>query len=388
MACNPLPEPFKGRRTTAGPPLPSGPLTPLTSRTLMGWNQVVRIDGNTNLNLGSGPLRVTDYNIGVRQEGDAPDYVTGRQDRTAWMKGPIVTEGDLTYPFTPTFGIDMFAAGAGLVYTPQESFSIQSSAHPKVEGCKINTVSLSCTAGEEIQTRATVWGIIDQLANDDVTPGFEDPAFPGLLSISSADGNNSTRTVGVDFGNPDGVTVLGEANLRLEQILQWDVVEVFGAPEYMHVVGFSVEVNNNLVRNYTMGDHTGASPFGLNATSITANQRRVTGTLQWQSNMEGTIAEIVGVGVDCLIIRIHIPPATTGGADRFLQLAMNNVLWNAEPPSLTTGDRVVVETSFTALGTNVVRGTNSDTGLSPAPPTGGEFDALLVTLPNGSIVGD
>ena len=362
MASPPIP--FKGDRA-------NNPANPLVGQTLMGWNQLVTITGNDALNLRSGPLRVTDYNIGIRQEGDAPDYITGRQDRTAWMKGPVISEGDLTYPFTFTIGADMFAAGAGLVFDPQESFSIQSSAHPKIEGCKIQTVSISCNSGEEIQTRATVWGIVDELNNDLLDPGqtgFEDPSFPGLLAVSSADGDDAARTVGVGFGNPDGITTVGEPNLILEQIPQWDVVQVVGAPEGMHVVGFSIEVNNNLVRNYTMGDGTGASPFGLNATTISANQRRVTGTLSWQSNMDGTIAQIVGVGLESLTIVINSP---SPGAAESITLQLDNCLWNAVPPSLSATDRVVVETSFTALGANTA-----------------EFDALVMTLPDGTVVGD
>ena len=54
--------------------------TPNDVLTLMGWNQVVYIDPNDS---GYQVLRVTDYEMGSKQTPDAPDYVTGRQDRTA-----------------------------------------------------------------------------------------------------------------------------------------------------------------------------------------------------------------------------------------------------------------------------------------------------------------
>jgi hypothetical protein len=355
----------------ASPPIPfsgdraDNPATPLTASTLMGWNQLVYMTGNLVLGIEDGPIRVTDYAIGVKEDGEVPDYITGRQDHTAWTKGPITSEGTLTYPFTFRRGLQMFIAGAELVKNPQESFAIQSTAHPRVDGCKINTVSISCDAGEMIESSATVWGIVGQVENDmpDVTlepvSGLSD-----LTSISSADGDDSERTLFGGFGNPAGTIVAndisplaGSAVLNLEQIPQWDVCKVEGAPPGMHVVGFSLEINNNLIRNYTMGDETGASPFGLNAVTITANQRRVSGTVRWQSNMTGTIAQILGVGLGQLIITVYTPTTP-------LILTMNNCLWNADPPRLSTNDRVTIESSFTALGTNET-----------------EFDALLITLP-------
>ncbi len=342
------------------------PITPLTGQTLMGWNQLVYMTGNNILGIDDGPIRVQSYEIGVKQQGETPDYVTGRQDHTAWTKGPVESEGNLSYPFTFRRGLQMFVAGAELVKNPQENFSIQSTAHPRVDGCKIQTVSLSCDAKEMVKSSATVWGIVGEVGNDmadvhlDAVSGLTD-----LTSISSADGDDAERTVFGGFGNPQGTVVandisglLGSDVLNLEQIPQWDVCKVVGAPPGMHVVGFTLEINNNLIRNYTMGDDSGASPFGLNAVTITANQRKITGTLKWQSNMTGTIAQILGAGLGELIITINTPTTP-------LILTMNNCLWNANPPTLSTSDRVTIESSFTALGTNET-----------------EFDALIITLPD------
>jgi len=369
MAENPIP--FS---SIPGAQRADNPTDPTLGLTLMGWNQLVKIIAGSNRYLGGSlgpfgdpgsPLRVSGYDIGVKQEGNAPDYITGRQDRSAWMKGPIESQGTLEYPFTFRTGIAMFSAGASLVFNPGESFEIESSAHPKLRGCKINTVNISCNAREEIKTRAEVWGIVDTLENTLIDTEEFDPLNPGytnLLDVSSADGDQARRTVGVGFGNIQGITTTGFPNLILEQIPQWDVVRIEGAPTGMHVVGFTLDIANNLIRNYTMGDNTGASPFGLNATSISANQRRVSGTLQWQSNMDGTIAQILGTGLETLIITIFSPEGP-------FVLQMNNCLWNAVAPRLSATDRVVVETSFTALGANEE-----------------EFDALRITLPNGIIL--
>lgn len=374
------PKDFVGDRSTS-------PSEPNLGKTLMGWNQLVAITGNPNLNLSNTALRVSDYSIGINQEGNAPDYITGSQDATAWTKGPIETQGDLSYPFTFGAGLGLFAAGAGLVFDPQESFSIQSSAHMRIDGCKINTVRVSCEAGGMIESSANVWGIASTINNDfdNVNPAFVTGGLSDLTAVSSGDGNDAARTLASGFGNPNGV--LNEdsphGGVFLEQIPQWDVVKIVGAPTSMHVVGFSLEINNRLVRNYTMGDETGASPFGLNAASITAQQRRVTGSLTWQSGAgvpgnEGNITQLVAAGLESLNITIYSDnngaSSVVGNEIDSIRMIMNNCLWNATPPRLSPADRVTVESGFTALGT----GDPNQNG------SGAEFDALQLILPGSS----
>lgn len=322
---------------------------------LMGWNQLVYIDVSSGPNLfpdvSSGPLRVKSYNIGITQEGDAPDYVTGRQDRTAWYKGPIRTEGDLDFPFTWTMGRSLFQAGAELALNPTESFALASSVHPYTTGCKVNSTTLSCRAENMIETRATVWGIVTELDSgffSEVNPTLN--VGSELTDVNSGDGNSPYRTLGQSFGNASGISTSGLDNLNIEQIPMWDACRVQGAPDGMHVVGWEVVVNNNLQRNFTMGDNNGFSPFGMNATSITANQRKITGNITWQSNKAGTISQIIGVGIDALWISIVNNAGVGTGTDMVLQ--MNQVLWNANPPTVTTGERVTVQSNFTALGNN------------------------------------
>src|ERR1035437_9570978 len=76
-------------------------------KTLMGWNQAVSLTGvagDTDSLVFSGStsgiLRVNSYNIGSKQEGDAPDFVTGATDRTAYTRGPVTLEGTLDFPLT------------------------------------------------------------------------------------------------------------------------------------------------------------------------------------------------------------------------------------------------------------------------------------------------
>lgn len=376
---NPLietPAAFGGTRTSGGLGL-----------TLMGWNQLVFVDadaanlsalGISDSNILVGGFRTTDYAIGVNQTGEAPDYICGRSDRAAWTKGPIETEGDLTFPFTYSKGLGMFVAGANLVFSPSAQFEISSSAHPIISGCKVNSVEISVSARETIEMSANIWGIVDEgdlnkfrgdaglVSGDDISaPGA---VSPDLTAISSADGDQAQRILGVNFGVLAGVEVhpsVGPSpdarqTINIEQIPQWDVCEVRGAPPSMHVIGISVRIDNNLLRNYTMGDNSGASPFGLNATSITANQRTISGTVTWQSDMSGNITQIMGTGIECLEFIIN-------GPDGPISMVMGNCLWNATPPRLSATDRVTVEASFTALGEN-----------RTAPV---EFDALVLTGP-------
>jgi hypothetical protein len=328
-------------------------------RTLMGWNQLVTIDptGANNLmpDLDTATvLRVTDYRIGINQTGEAPDYVTGRQDRTAWKKGPIESQGDLSFPFVlgdtgGGTGVSLFKAAANLVKYPSENFTITSSVHPTLYGCKVNTATIQCDAGGEITSSAQIWGIVteDDLATINSFSDTERKLFPATAPDGQSDSG----------GWADGATVAGNADLALEQIPMWDVVQVTGAPTGMFVIGFSLTVDNRLVRNYTMGNNDDElySPWGLNAQSISANQRMITGTIKWQSNKQGGIQQVASVGLNGLTISIGRPsPIVT--------MTMSNCLWNATPPSLSPGDRVTVESSFTALGANDQ-----------------EFDALLIT---------
>ncbi len=313
-----------------------------TVQTLMGWNQLVEID------LGGGylPLRVSDFNMGSKQEGDAPDYVTGASDRTAWTKGPVTTEGNISYPFTfydggtTLSGIEMFQEAANLAANPGESFQVKCSATNdnvdmiEFDGCKIQTSEIRCDAEGVIECSSNIWGIAETLEN--------------------VSGGTITRTLLNNLGIPAGSTD-GHDELTTVQIPMWDACEIIGAPDGMYVVGFSLQIDNQLQRNYTMGTQLGQSPYGLNASSISAGQRRVTGTITWQSDAVGLLSAIMGTGIEALQINI--------GSGVVLDLT--RCLWNAVPPSISPGDRITCESSFVALGSG-----SSDEG---------GFDALVIT---------
>ena len=316
---------------------------PLTSpndvKTLMGWNQVVYIDYNSE---GYKPLRVTEFMLGTNQAGDAADYVTGRQDRTAWTKGPIEVQGNITYPLTFESGVvfsgdKMFRLGAQLAEDIQINFGMESTIGERIAGCKVQTATISCNAKEPVQCSATVWGITEQ-TNLSSGGATEEPEIFKYTDTTYGDTSSGQDVRGL---------------LQIVQVPMWDMVMVEGAPEGMLVIGFKVEIDNQLQRNYTMGNETMASPWGLNATSITAGQRKITGTLTWQSDSDGHLSFIMGTGIGKLTIKIG----------DVMTMTMNNVLWNANPPRLATGDRVTVESSFTALGTGA-----------------DDFDALVFTV--------
>ena len=341
------------------------PTDPNTVKTIMGWNQVVGIDLTGNGSYQT--LRVSDYQMGSKQSGDAPAYVTGLSDRTAWTKGPVEIDGSITFPYTfdqanTISGKDMWLKGAELAKDITESFGIKTGTTAAggvtetVAGCKINTASLSCSAGEPIQVSCEIWGISTDTTN-----------------LSSTD---SPQLWDSSDNYPSGVYASGDDSgqdtLTIVQVPMWDAVTVKGAPNGMYVVGFSVEINNNLQRNYTMGcaedgfDTTGSigstvaypSPWGLNASSITAGQRTISGTITWQSDIDGDLSTIMGSGLGNLEIDIQ-------GSTESITLKMINVLWNAAPPSVGSGDRITCESGFTAIGSG---GTSND-----------GFDALTIT---------
>jgi hypothetical protein len=318
---------------------------PNAIKTLMGWNQsieVLNVSSPVAGGITTGILRVSDYEIGSKQTGDAPDYVTGATDRNAYSKGPVEIEGSMTFPLTNETntggiisGLSFFIQGAELCKSPQSSFSIawatQENDGEVVNGCKIATAKISCNAREAIQCSATIWGVSNDRSNTS---------------------NNSGEPIYRMYGTPNGVNVKNK--FKLVQIPMWDACKITGAPPGMLVTGFSIEIDNKLQRNYTMGsDETDGSPWGLNATSISTGQRFIKGSLTWQSNPDGKIAAILGSGIKALTIRIG------GGINTTIYL--KNVLWNAQPPRLAPGDRVTCESSFTALG---------DTG---------DFDAMTIT---------
>ena len=309
-------------------------------KTLHGWNQLVDIDfGN-----GYKTLRVSDYAIGSEQSPEAPDFVTGSSDRTAWYKGPVTIQGSLSFPFTlpqtdTISGVEMFQKGAELSKDITETFVIRSSASEVVSGCKINEITLSCEAGGAIEITSS---IMATSSSTDNTSNIEDPD------------PTPDPVYALDNGEPTGST-LGRGTLTIAQIPMWDAIHIQGAPDGMLITGFSITINNNLRPFYTLGNNSGASPFGLNPTSIGANQRRITGNITWQSDANGLLDFVRGSGITEVGIFIG----------DVMRMTLTNCVWNAAPPRLSPGDRVTVQTGFTALGSG---GINDD-----------GFDALVLS---------
>ena len=298
-------------------------------KTLMGWNQIVQVLNPINGSpLTAGILRVNSYNMGSKQEGEAPDYVTGATDRTAYTKGPVTTEGTLDFPITiesgsgTVPGFSFFKAGAELVSNPQASFEIQGTTLGEMlGGCKINSTTIKCDAKEHVSCSSTVWGVSE-----------------GTDNTSSSGNTIPLEQVYGDSNGAQGTSVVGQ--FQLVQIPMWDAVLVTGAPDGMYVIGFSVTIDNALQRNYTLGSGVSRSPYGLNATSISSKQRKITGTVKWQSDTDGSLRAIMGSGIKSLTVAISSVGTMT----------LSNCLWNAAPPTISTGDRMVCESPFTALG--------------------------------------
>lgn len=313
--------------------------------TLVGWNQVVKVTSADWGIADDSILRVTNYEVGSKQEIEAPDYITGASDRLLYKKGPVTVEGSLSYPVTLeanqaggfVSGFQVFKMGATLSTYPTRSFTMIGGGGETIENCKIQTCSMSCDAEGSVECQSTVWGVSTSLNESSATTAHPN----GDLEDNEMGGSNEKygrKLSSTVPGNASGITV---GSAIISQIPMWDAVKVKGAPKGMFVTGFKLNIDNSLKRNYTMGTQAGASPYALNATSITAGQRKITGSVTWQSDVTGSIASIIGAGMKGLSITI----------EGIGTLQMLNCIWSAAPIKLNAGgERVVCESSFTALG--------------------------------------
>ena len=354
-----------------GPNISEALTSPSQIQTFMGWNQVVQVVNTSNIssdlislaNGGKAILRVQDYSMGSKQQSTAPDLITGATDRTAYHKGPVTIDGTLKYPLTiesgngTVSGFSFFTVGALLSKKPTMAFDLQGAGGEIIGGCKANKVSIGCESEKPVECDMEVWGVSTSHSNISQggpvisTEDINDPPFTDVLATTGY------GPVTQDYGGSDlvnGVDVSGK--LSLVQIPMWDACWVEGVPDGMFVKGFKIDISNELKRFYTMGNNMGASPYGLNATSLGAGQRKITGTLSWQSDASGKLKAIIGAGIRK--VRIYIKGV--GGIE------MKNCVWDAKPPTISTGDRVTCETSFQALG---------DTGI---------FDAIVLLDANGN----
>lgn len=343
--------------------------------TLMGWNQVVRVstDGGSTFK----PYKVSDYSVGITQNFEVPQMVSGRSDRMTWSKGVIEVGGTINVPLLASTGViggsNVWLTAAEEAAVPVNSdgtinnsaiLYIKSTVHPQISNSMIQTFTITANEGQPIQLTMEMFGtLLDDnnentpISNAGISLNFSSTANAGadaqdaVLALG-ATGSNEDR-IG---GDPIGSDISTDTDtMRVEEIPMFDVV--YGIKENLPVdqnnnpvgepVSWSFTINNNLIRNYVLG-----SARGLDAFSIASGQRELTGEATWVSlgaaegTYNGTIGQVINVGVresnqDIWIAGTTDPTAigTTAPGDAIFAINMSQalILWGARPPQLNTG---------------------------------------------------
>lgn len=345
--------------------------------TLMGWNQVVWVstDGGSSYNA----YKVSDYSVGITQNFDVPQMVSGRSDRMTWSKGVIEVGGTIN---TPMLASNNPSGGSGNVWlTAAEQAAIpvlsggvinndailyvKSTVHPPISNSMVQTFTITAAEGQPVQLSLEMFGTLldDSSSNQTLEDAFGTLNFSSTANAGDTEqdavaalGGNAQEDDTAVGGSPIGVDISTEtATMKIEEIPMFDVV--YGIKENLPVdhngnfvgepISWSFTINNNLIRNYVLG-----SARGLDAFSIASGQRELTGEATWQSlgadagAYNGTIGQVVTTGTtetsqDIWIAGTTDPTAigTTAPNDSVFSIDMSQamILWGARPPTLNTG---------------------------------------------------
>lgn len=345
--------------------------------TLMGWNQVVWVDTGSGYN----PYKVQDYSVGITQDFNVPQMVSGRSDRMTWSKGMIQAGGTVNVPLLrSTGGLFLTAAEEASVPVDEDGtvntsaiFSIRSSVHPPIQQSMIQSYTITANEGQPVQLTIEMFGTL----LDENGDSSELEAALGSLNFTSSTNKGDTNqsaaivlgaygTLGSSTrigGDPVGTDIsLYSSTLEVEEIPNFD--QVFGVRENLPTdqngnpvgepISFTFSINNNLVRNYVLG-----SARGLDAFSIASGQREMTGSMSWQSlgaaasTYNGTIGQVVNVGITdpaSITKNIYVGGTNDDDTDSIFKINMQEalLLWGATPPQLNTG-KVTASANFQLL---------------------------------------
>jgi len=310
--------------------------------TAMGWNQIVSVketDGSTWK-----AIKVSDYNVGVKNEFETPALISGLTDKITWSKGLITVEGDISAPLTQTLAGNLLKYGLYDSVTQNlTQIDVKCTISNPTRNAMINSLSITATAEEFIQTKVSLWGVLGDTTGQ-YTSSYTDIENPIYEINSDAVYFTASTAAHYPATYSDSSTGYGvnDTTIKLEQIPMFDQVTnvkslmpdaTMGEP-----ISVSFEVDNKLMRNYTLGQNT------LDAYSVSAGQREVTGEITWQSN-DGQLGYITIGGTKALSGTISF-----GG---IINLNVTNVvaLYGAAPPVLTVNDRVTASCRYQLLNT-------------------------------------
>lgn len=367
--------------------------------TLMGWNQVVWVDTTGSFL----PYKVTDYSVGVQQDFDVPQMVSGRSDRMTWSKGMIQAGGTVNVPLLQSTG-GLFLTAAEEAAVPVDSdgtvnsealFSIRSSVHPPIQQAMIQSYTITANEGQPVQLTVEMFGtLLDEDGNSSELEG----ALGSLNFTSSPNKGTSNQTAAVVLGatgSTGGSTRIGgdpvgtdissyTSTIEVEEIPNFD--QVFGVRENLpqdqngnpvgEPISFTFTINNNLIRNYVLG-----SARGLDAFSVASGQRELTGSMSWQSlgaghsgaDVNGSIGQILNVGItdpSASTKNIYVGGTNSDETGNIFRINMEEglLIWGAAPPQLNTG-KVTASANFQLIA-------RDGSGTGPAGTTAQGFISL------------
>lgn len=191
-------------------------------------------------------VRVTSCGLTPKQKIDHPEVIDGTVDHTLYGLGGIEIDGDAKFPVVTGSGFESFIwevatsrdSNTGeLTKTGQVIIEYANGNGRTFDGCRVNTLELRASAGQTVEGTTNIW------------------------AVSYDDGGD----VGPFSGPPD-------------RILQWSDVVLSGTDiRTCNVKEVTVQINNNLSRNYTFCPESGLFP-----NNISTGKRMINGSLTFQ----------------------------------------------------------------------------------------------------------
>jgi hypothetical protein len=196
-------------------------------------------------------VRAMSSTLKATQRIDHPDVVDNRIDWTLYQLGPIEVEGDVVVPVVKSgesqtflnniwdWAVKRDLNSGELLNNGQVVLNYSYDIGRTFNGCRVNRLALRATAGERVEA----------------TLGFLGTTFQ------------------------DGASIQDPIDFSPARVLMWDDVTIGASAgfETCEIREFSIDIANNLSRNYTFCPDT-----GLFASNISTGKRNVTGTLQFQ----------------------------------------------------------------------------------------------------------
>lgn len=295
--------------------------------TLMGWNQVVWLTDSNKA------LKVSEFSLGIKQSFNVPDLITGLTDAITWSKGTVEVTGRLSAPLTQSFSTSLLAKGlidpsSGLL----DEVWLKASVCDEIEA-KINSIDISATAGEAITSTIELFGRLS-VGTDYVSNWGKDKDDQTLMLFESTGTSLS-----------DEARNAALASFELEEVPMFD--RVLNADSFLpqettqsacQVTKIDLKIENNLKRNYVLGSET------LNCYSISAGQRKLTGSVTYISGGDGQLNYVVRAGLGGMALKkVYFGPVS-------IDLSTGTkILFEATPPSLRPSDVISLSSNFQIL---------------------------------------